>query len=98
MRQQFMMYVGKLLGVPTSQNDLPESSHYTRRNSGDFSCLVFGQPKICNLYQKKVHLSVKYAGRQAKRFSAVKVYLWLVVVIQKDVRRLDVTMDDLRVT
>jgi hypothetical protein len=35
---------------------------------------------------------------QAKRFLAVRVYLWLVVVIQKDVRRLDVTMDDLRMT
>lgn len=45
-----------------------------------------------------IFLSVKHAGKQAKRFSAVRVYLWLIVVIQKDVRRLDVTMDDLRMT
>jgi hypothetical protein len=62
--------------------------------------LVFGQPKICNLCQKICVFQSSMQGRHAriKEFRLFGVYLWLVVIIQKDVRRLNVTMDDLRMT
>jgi hypothetical protein len=49
----------KLIGVAKSKNNLPKSSHYVHRKNCDFSCLIFGQPKTCNLHPKKLHLKLK---------------------------------------
>jgi hypothetical protein len=83
------------LRVHAAEKKLPNSSHYACGNSCGFCCLVLGQTKICNLPRNNA--SVTLTGSQAY-LVVITIYLWLVAVIQKDVGRLDVTMDNLGMT
>lgn len=65
---QNSVYMPKLMGVSTLQDNLPQSSHYARTISGNFRSLVFGEPNQQSVTKESASFSKNAGSRPKKHF------------------------------